>query len=149
MAEDNVNEPVSEMHEGVDPALEMWVGSVNNPDADEERRIELTIMLGGTWVTGYLVGGRTWFRALADSSGLETLADMGPSWYPTRDEVSAAGHDPALLDERVFGYLHLTEARSVGSAGMIPSNRGVPLRVPLREVQAWTIGMLSSAGPVE
>lgn len=108
----------------------------------------ISLVVGGAWMTGQLVGARAWFEGLAhrleEAGAADGFADVirrvGASVYPSESEREAAGE--SVDDGIAPSFLHLRDAVLIG-----PDGRGVPheggyLRVRIDEVAAWMLGRI-------
>ena len=117
----------------------------------------LSLVIGGGWVTGQLVGARAWFEGLArslDEAGTagefgEVIRMLGAQVYPSESEREAAGEP--LVDPVLPAFLHLRDAHLIGSDGRTIPTRGGYLRVRLEEVAGWMLGRIGAvpARPTE
>ncbi|MCA1691170.1 MAG: hypothetical protein ABR540_13615 [Acidimicrobiales bacterium] len=140
--------------EGVDePYRDLMLASfVNLANQGTLGELGLSLVIGGGWVTGQLIGARAWFEGLArslDDTGKagdfgEVIRMMGAQVYPSASEREAAG-DPTE-DTVLPAFLHLRDAHLVGTDGRSVPTRGGFVRVRLEEVAAWMLGRIGPAG---
>lgn len=115
-------------------------------NAGETSNVGVSLLVGGSWLTGSMIGGRMWFDQLAQLVNSQTGSDdgrlfhlIGETAYPSESERSAAGQPP--LDTEP-GFVHLREARLLtGSAVRVPDPGGL-VRVKLSSVDGWMVGIL-------
>ena len=123
----------------VDPMLQLFVRLMNNLDV----QLGLTVLVGGSWVTGILIPPRTFTeesgaelveKAGAEAEGLQVFfRELGRHWFPSDAELEAekeAGTGPER-DDRPF-HLHLRKARMVSTTGTIPLD-GAYMRIRLAD----------------
>jgi hypothetical protein len=111
----------------------------------DELSLSLTVSVPGGVVSGRLIGGRQYFRALdtlVRESGLARglgLEEGMSDAYPTDEE--AEGSNDGLPPM----FLHFMDARLWGAAPrpMPSGGRGHLYRVRLEDVTAWTLGSLA------
>jgi hypothetical protein len=125
--------------------LQMLVKMVNASDA----KIGVTLQVSGFLVSGYLVGGASYFDgfAAAFASGLhsdqmaaETIRKAFSS-YGERIYKSADTTEDAAAP---LAFIHLKDARFFNTSGKpIPANGGVWWRGRLSEVSGFVLGSLS------
>lgn len=127
----------------VDLVLSVLTKAVNN---GETSNLGVSLLVGGSWLTGSMIGGRMWFDQLAQLIDAQTGSDdgrlfhlIGETAYPSESERLAAGQPP--LDTEP-GFLHLREARLLtGSAVRVPDPGGL-VRIKLSSIDGWLIGIL-------
>jgi hypothetical protein len=102
--------------------------------------IGLTITVGGTVVTGTLVGRDAWFQAL--EAWLESQAEGAGSIAGAFSQ--AFQEDPPVDDPAMFGYLHLKDARFFVGSRMAPEE-GTFWRGRISEVSGFSFGTLSTS----
>jgi hypothetical protein len=137
------SEAAAEIRIEHDYLLELFVRMANHND---ELELPLTLCVGGLIVTGFLIGGRRYFDLLAEDLVGDAVEGATELRAELRDmtvaKYGSPGEDPE--QEPVIGIIHLRDAHVIGSAGLIPSNRGVVWRGRLIEVDGWCIGTLST-----
>jgi hypothetical protein len=127
----------------VDLVLAVLVKAVNK---GETSNLGISLLLGGSWLTGSMIGGRMWFDQLAQLVNTETGSDggelfqrIGETAYPSESERLAAGFAP--LDTEP-GFAHLRDARLLtGAAVRVPEPGGL-VRVKLSSIDGWLVGIL-------
>jgi hypothetical protein len=135
-----------------DPYRDLMLASFANL-ANEASIGELgvSLVVGGAWLTGQLVGARAWFEGLARSlqeTGAEGFADVirmvGAQVYPSESEREAAGD---VIDETILpAFLHLRDAFVLGPSGRPVPSQGGFVRVRVDDVSAWMLGRIAPAG---
>jgi hypothetical protein len=112
----------------------------------------VSLVVGGGWLTGQLIGARAWFeglaRSLEDAGNAGGFGDMirlvGAQVYPSESEREAAGED---VDDTVLpAFLHLRDAGVIGADGRPVPTYGGYVRVRVDSVSAWMLGRI---GPVD
>jgi hypothetical protein len=127
----------------VDLVLSVLAKAVNN---GETSNLGVSLLVGGSWLTGSMIGGRMWFDRLAQLIDAQTGSDdgrlfhlIGETAYPSESERLAAGLAP--LDAEP-GFIHLRDARLLtGSAVRVPDPGGL-VRLKLSSIDGWLIGVL-------
>jgi hypothetical protein len=114
----------------------------------------ITMCVGGLLVTGTLAGGREWTDALVgeirSTEGGEILANGLETVLHELYPEPRIAHEEDGSDDRerrpAPTYIHLVNARIFdASGGHLPSNRGVPWRGRLSQVDGWSMGSLSTS----
>lgn len=142
------------MAEGVnEPFRDLMLASFANlANSGTIGELGVSLVIGGGWITGQLIGARAWFEGLArslDEAGTagdfgDVIRMVGAQVYPSESEREAAGEleeDPVLP-----GFLHLREAHLVGADGRSVPTRGGYVRVRLEEVAGWMLGRIAPVG---
>ncbi len=141
------------MPESVEPYRDLMLASfVNLANQGSIEELGISLVVGGGWITGQLVGARAWFEGLARSldeagaaSGFgDVMREVGAQVYPSESEREAAGE----LDDDVAlpSFLHLRDAQLIGGEGRPVPSRGGFVRVRLEEVAAWMLGRIGPVG---
>ncbi len=145
---------VSGMPDGADePYRDLMLASFANL-ANEATIGELgiSLLVGGGWLTGQLVGARAWFEGLArsldEAGSAEGFGDVirmvGAQVYPSASEREAAGD--IVTDPSLPAFLHLRDAHVVLPGGRTIPSRGGFVRVRVDEVSGWMLGRIGPAG---
>lgn len=132
-----------------DLMLASFVNLANQASLGE---LGISLLVGGTWVTGQLVGARSWFEGLArslDAAGAaegfgDVIRMVGASVYPSESEREAAGE--ARDDPQLPSFLHLRDAHVIGSDGRAVPSSGGFVRLRVDEVAAWMLGRIGPVG---
>jgi hypothetical protein len=127
----------------VDLVLSVLVKAVNK---GETSNLGISLLVGGSWLTGSMIGGRMWFDQLAQLVNAQTGSDAGDLFhmigltaYPSESERLAVGREPLDADP---GFAHLRDARLLtGSAVRVPEPGGL-VRIKLSSVDGWLVGIL-------
>jgi hypothetical protein len=141
------------MPESSEPYRDLMLASfVNLANHGSLGELGISLVIGGGWVTGQLVGARAWFEGLARSldeagaaSGFsDVIRQVGAEVYPSESEREAAGEyeDQTTLPS----FVHLRDAHLIGSEGLPVPTRGGFVRVRLEEVAAWMLGRIGPVG---
>jgi len=117
-----------------DHLLTALVAVVNANPGDA---IGVSLLVGGTWLTGRLIDAMSWFNSLAEyikhAPGTghfgESIGQIGTMLYG----------ENGLSADAPTGFMHLANARTLTSGGSIPSEGGF-VRVRIDLVEAWLIG---------
>lgn len=135
------------------PGGDRVLASLYEAITTDGREFGVTLLVGGSWLTGMAINGRAWWNQLAEAvrqsargGGLDgTLRQLGQQLYPAEIEVEA-GLAPPGDAAQVGGYIHLRDAslRFPGADAGMPTP-GSFVRVRLDEVQAWMLGNLGPA----
>ncbi|MFP5319239.1 MAG: hypothetical protein ACLGI2_13235 [Acidimicrobiia bacterium] len=135
-----------------DPYRDLMLASFANL-ANEATIGELgvSLVVGGAWLTGQLIGARAWFEGLAkslDETGADGFADVirmvGAQVYPSISEREAAGD--VVDDTQLPAFLHLRDAVILGTSGRPVPSQGGFVRVRVDDVSAWMLGRIAPAG---
>jgi hypothetical protein len=141
---------VSDRHSRVDWSLELLVNLVNDGAVHE---VGVTLCVGGSLVTGKLVGVQAYFEGIA---GEFAKTAKGSKADELKASISRLGsgysartgdklYDPEKRnDPRTWtNYVHLKDARVIGaSEAPIPANRGVWWRGRLSAIDGFFLGEL-------
>ena len=127
----------------VDLVLVALVKAVNK---GETSNLGVSLLVGGSWLTGSMIGGRMWFDELGRLIDAQTGSDggqlfhlIGETAYPSESERAAAGQEPLETEP---GFLHLRHGRLLtGAAVRVPEPGGL-VRVRLASVDGWLVGIL-------
>lgn len=133
-----------------DLMLASFVNLANQASLGE---LGLSLMVGGAWVSGQLVGARAWFEGLArsldEAGAAEGFADVirmvGASVYPSDSELEAAGEPPGD-DVALPSFLHLRDAQVIASDGRHVPSKGGYVRVRVDSVAGWMLGRIGPLG---
>lgn len=114
--------------------------------------IGVSLLVGGNWITGMLCSPRSWYEQVghlvdtASDNGFGLVfRELGRSIYPTSDEVDAGVADPPP-SERIIGFIHLRDARTISPSGSIPTNAGGLVRLRIEQIDGWMVGNLGEPG---
>lgn len=116
--------------------------------------IPITLLVGGSWITGDLIGGREYFELLGKQITGEPGAAETDSPYQTYidrlyPEVDPDAEDDAgdpTLDSPTF--IHLKNARQIHRGGEVPNNHADILwRGRLVSVEGFMLGDMQLDGP--
>lgn len=108
----------------------------------------LSLLVGGEWLTGQLVGARLWFEGLAqslDETGAtgefgDVIRMVGAQVYPSESERMAAGESDD--DPNLPSFIHLREAFLIRADGRRVPSHGGYIRVRVDSVSAWMLGRI-------
>jgi hypothetical protein len=127
----------------VDLVLAVLVKAVNS---GETSNLGISLLVGGSWLTGSMIGGRMWFDQLGQLVDTQTGSDggrlfhlIGETAYPSESERLAEGKAP--LDTEP-GFLHLRDARLLSGAAVRVPEPGGLVRLKLASVDGWLVGIL-------
>ena len=125
----------------IDPLLRAFVLTMNR----ESWQVDLTVLVGGTWVSGTMIPPRMFMQEVADfaaGQGADAFSalfrDMGRTFFPSESEVEAGAAEEPPPDTAPR-HLHLRNARTLSPAGAIPP-QGCYLRLRLWDVSGWVLG---------
>jgi hypothetical protein len=125
----------------IDPLLRAFVLTLNR----EAWQVDLTLLVGGTWVAGTMIPPRMFMQEVADfaaAQGAEPFRDlfqdMGRRFFPSESEVDAGAAEGRAADDAPR-HLHLRNARTLAPTGPIPAD-GCYLRLRLWDVSGWVLG---------
>jgi hypothetical protein len=113
----------------------------------------ISLVVGGCWLTGQLVGARLWFEGLAHSleeSGApdgfsDVIRMVGAHVYPSESEREAIGEAGGDGESGLPSFLHLRDAFLIAVDGRRVPTGGGFVRVRVDEVAAWMLGRI---GPI-
>lgn len=137
----------------MDPYRDLMLASFANlANQGTIGELGVSLLIGGTWLTGQLVGARAWFEGLArslDEAGTagpfgDVIRMVGAQVYPSESEREAAGDQE--LESPLPSYLHLRDAHVLAPAGSAVPTRGGFVRVRVDEVAAWMLGRIGPVG---
>jgi hypothetical protein len=142
----------------IDDELAALVDSIDKAGVIEElpMALPITVLVGGTVISGFLVSAREWWSELAAQLRESLLREPDPKSFGRASEFRdrlATSFDEAGSSEtgiaRGTGYVHLRMARTFEADGVVP---GVPeqtllLRLRMSQVQGWSFGSLERTGP--
>jgi len=126
---------------GADDLLMILVGWINSVahETDVGLGVGLSVVVGGTVISGHLIGADDWLRKSAKSmneGGRGPAASVNALLAKALDTWRAnIAADPAPES----AYLHLADVRILFATGVTPLARSL-WRVRLDEVQAWQLG---------
>jgi hypothetical protein len=115
-----------------------FLESLVNIANETEVGVGVTLLVGGTVVTGTLASGKQYFEGLA-SMKFEGNREIGDV---LRQVFADAGQALPPAGEEAPQYVHLRDARVVTTAGTLPTNEGMWWRGQLSEVDAFWVGSL-------
>jgi hypothetical protein len=137
----------------VDWFLQMWVRWAN--EANAKGLAGVTLIVGGTLVSGVLVGVRRYFEGIADvlaaampdeedKAVRQWFADLGEQHKADEPEPST----PEEFEERELAgphYIHLRDAHIFQADRPLPTGEGVWWRGRLEAVEGFMFGILGEA----
>ncbi len=132
-----------------DLMLASFVNLANQASLGE---LGISLLVGGVWVTGQLIGARSWFEGLArslDQAGAaegfgDVIRMVGASVYPSESEREVAGEP--VDDPQLPAFMHLRDAYLIGGEGRAVPSSGGFIRLRVDEVAAWMLGRIGPAG---
>lgn len=133
---------------GADPTLDLLLRA-----AERGLQVALTVSVDGTVVTGTLIGTATYHRALADQfmapeGGTDMDEKFADDFRSVVDQaqrevrhMAEAPADATGLHATCACWLHLTDARVVSGAALLPhGRRGLLWRCRVDAVGGWSLG---------
>lgn len=137
------NEAIKLTYDGqsVDWFLQRLVSIVNTSDLE----FGITLTVGGSIVSGTLVGGTKYFETFAkDFSGAwpKEAQEVIREALASHTAIYKAGNDDQEPTPPQF--LHLINARSFQPTGQLPNNRGVLWRGKINSVSGFSLGSLAA-----
>lgn len=141
------------MDNGINLNVDYILGSLYQIYTEAGGEFGVSLLVGGTWVTGMAIHGRAWFEQLAKVvDEAERGAEMGSIFrtigraaYPAESEVEAGEAEP-VESNRPLGFIHLRDAKAVRDLDtMIPAVGGL-LRVKFAAIDAWMLGNFGPEG---
>lgn len=132
-----------------DLMLASFVNLANQASLGE---LGISLVVGGAWVTGQLIGARSWFEGLArslDAAGAaegfgDVIRMVGASVYPSESEREAAGEP--VEDPQLPSFLHLRDAYVITAEGRAVPTSGGFVRLRVDQVAAWMLGRIGPVG---
>lgn len=127
--------------QSVDWYLQRLVSIANTSDIE----LDITLVIGGSVVSGRLVGGKKYFEEFAK--------DFSQAWPEDgKDDIRRAFASNADLynsreaEEKPFPpqFIHLVDARCFYPGSQLPNNRGVLWRGKINAVSGFSLGGLSA-----
>jgi hypothetical protein len=115
--------------------------------------IGVTLSVGGTLISGILVGGHRYFEGFADdiaaAAGDAETAGRARAFFRSPAAMYRSdrrGAREVAADPEPLAYIHLENARFFGGAGSpIPGEKGVYWRGKLSSVDGFALGILDPA----
>lgn len=101
----------------------------------------VTLWVGGTIVTGLVQNRRFWAKTV-----IAGLGEDGAFGFDHLLEVweQREAEDPDH-ENRVYSFIHLTEARTFMGVHFVPEGPTMPWRGRLDSIDGWTFGTLASS----
>ncbi|WP_207006183.1 hypothetical protein [Nocardioides aromaticivorans] len=123
-----------------DPTLGAFVAAAERRGSEEAFGVPVTLWVGGTIVTGLIQNRRYWAKAIL--AGLDEGATFGfDRLLEVWEEAEASDPDH---ENRVYTFVHLTEARTFMGSQFVPESPTMPWRGRLDAIDGWTFGTLTS-----
>ena len=139
------------MDEEYSPNHDYLLSTLYRTFTDAGAEFGVTVLVGGSWITGMAIAGRAWMEQVGkfidDQTGTElglVFRTIGQTLYPADSEIEA-GHSEAVPEDRPTAYLHLRDARSVDPSGLVPDTGGL-IRLRFSAVDGWLMGNLAPQG---
>lgn len=121
----------------------------------DEVRIGITVIVNGAVMTGTLAPMHEYLEALSEqfATGLSPTIAQAEGRRVFRDafgvDEAKRAHEQAKdagAPLRTFRYLHLVNARVMSGTSLVPTgDRGVPVRIRVDHISAWSLGALQDA----
>ncbi len=110
--------------------------------------IEVTLCVGGTLVSGWLIGGRDYFEGLAENVAAAAMDSetAGRARAFLRSpaamyHLDADGRREVAADPEPLAYIHLEDARFFTAAGLpVSASQGVYWRGRLSAIDGFVLG---------
>lgn len=129
----------------------MLAGFADLANQGQLHDLGISLLVGGAWLTGELVGARAWFEGVGrwlDTTGNGGFGDvfrmLGAEAYPSESEREVIGAGPAATEHTYF--VHLSGARLISGVASLPMEGGW-VRVRVDDVSAWLIGRMVTPKP--
>jgi hypothetical protein len=129
------------------PVVDLVLGAlVKAVNRGETSNLGISLVVGGTWLTGSMIGGRMWFDQVGQLVDRETSSEagrlfrlIGRAAYPSESEGLAEGRPQPDADP---GFVHMRDARLLtGAAVRVPEPGGL-IRIKLSSIDGWLVGIL-------
>jgi hypothetical protein len=147
-------QPAERVYPRVDPLL---VDLIELANKAERGRFALSLIVGGTTITGVLIGSREYFKRygelLASTITDPVVQDRVRTRWITQGEVARNTilKDMEESDKRGMyahiSYIHLRDCRVISGGQLVPAQGGLLVRFRLTEVQGFspqTLGIVGS-----
>ena len=147
MPEQRLDDNGSPRDDAGDAFLRVFIRGLNAAAAressnDADTTIGVTLWVGGSIVSGQLVGSATYFRGLKETFREATGGD--DSFDGLFDTITTELSKDADNDEGPIRFVHLREARTfVAGQEPIPANQGMWWRGRLDHIDGFAFGLLS------
>lgn len=125
------------------PKIDFYLQSLVNMANEHGSEFGITLVIGGTVITGTLIGGSAYFHTFAD-----TVAAAWPGDEQAKEGIRESLVQPATLygqgkpDEAGPSFVHLKNATIRTPSGHLPDG-GMLWRGRLTEVSGFTLGSIS------
>jgi hypothetical protein len=106
---------------------------IRSVDEGQVRRMPVTLMVGGTRISGELVSGAQWWERMSQLARRTEGDDACEQFAAGADSVSQLYRSADVTERRPVGYLHLQDVLTDGG-------RRAAWRIRMEEVQAWRWG---------
>ncbi len=100
----------------------------------------VSLLVGGTWVTGVAISGQQWFRELAEGVRRSGSSEAAELFAGAVRELGDSIYGPVSDQSLPIGFIHLNGARAL--AGGAPVEEGRLVRLRLDRVDGWLLGEL-------
>lgn len=136
-----------------DPTL-AGLAEVFAGEANGDRGLGVTLIVGGSIISGVTVSEAAWAEAIGQQPGnfSEVLSEQmvkvadGRGQKPELSDDEYEALDEEQRVERLVqwssSFLHLVDAQQLVGEFFVPE-RGVPMRIRLSEIQGWSMGKLA------
>lgn len=142
-----------ESHEANPPSLDTVLTRPGDSDwlltdlidyANAGYSIAITLTIGGTIVTGMLIGGSRWIdefasvmhRGLSEGSTADAADQVRDGFLAYK-----VMYESPLIDTQTGpSFIHLRNARLVAPGGMVPRGEGTYWRGRLSQISGWNLG---------
>ncbi|WP_433704437.1 gas vesicle accessory protein GvpU [Paraburkholderia sacchari] len=146
MAEEQQQQEIEQPNEPMmkEPELDWYLQSLVNMANTTGLSMGITIVLGGTVVSGTLIGGKTYFDTFAQNF-VDAWPDLAQeSRDPLRETLAKPGeHYGNGYDEAGTSFIHLKDATIRTPSGYMPTSTGLLWRGRLSEVSGFSLGSFS------
>lgn len=136
MADDNDFQQTL-VHKVRDSDLVFLVNIVNKTHAS----IGVSLLIKGTFVTGQLISGKTYYESVAEE--LKTAGDAGVSLSAYFSNKADSIYSPEEGKDAPNGFLHLKEVSVRNSGGDLGAINGACVRIKIEEIDGHFLGSMS------
>jgi hypothetical protein len=106
---------------------------IRSVDEGQVGGIPVTLIVGGTRISGELVSGAQWWERMSQLARRSEGDDASEQFAAGADIVSQLYRSPDVTERRPVGYLHLQDV-------LTNEGRRAAWRIRMEEVQAWRWG---------
>lgn len=125
---------MSEMTDTLLVTIAAWAKS------EEAIRVPITVLVGGTLVTGSVMSADTWFQHNPISKqfieAVERLEAEG-------EGVEGRDEEGGEVSQDLPNFIHLSDAHYMVAGQLVPTDEGIPVRIKIADISAYNFGTIS------